>query len=64
MIISPGAIVRNSALGWWGAYLMESSLSSSAVGVIVPSEWVSEDSYGLLQHRVVEDLYPPDWTVI
>jgi len=59
--MSPGAIIRNSALGWWGAYLINPSSPSR---VIVPSEWVSEDANGQQQYRKAEDLYPPNWTVI
>ena len=66
---SLGAIIRNSAVGWWGAYLMEASsslsLSSSASNpVVAPLVWVSEDVYGKAEVRDSNDLYPSHWVTL
>jgi hypothetical protein len=56
MTLCSGAIIANSSLSWWGAWLQKDPTKK----IIAPKDW-----FGPLNlHLITEDLFPDEWITI
>ena len=55
MSLCSGAIIANSSLSWWGAWLQ-----NKRGKVVAPKQWFGTD----YKDKNTKDLYCPEWIVI
>ena len=55
MSLCSGAIIANSSLSWWGAWLQ-----NGRGKVVAPQQWFGPD----YKDKNTKDLYCPEWIVI
>ena len=56
MSLCSGAIIANSTLSWWGAWLQQDPNKK----IIAPKNWFGPK----LSHQILDDLFPDNWVII